>query len=84
MRDIDSTKFTPALVGRLSSRPNAEHPVTVTFDSPQTADAITALGLSGEGTTAYGDLDRAAILALAARADVVRVEYRPSHGPSTP
>lgn len=79
MNTSASDKLNPALVGQLSARPDAAHPVTITFSSPQEADAVTALGLAGEGLTAYGELTRAAIDALAERPEVARIEYRPAH-----
>ncbi len=82
MTNTGSGRVNPTLLNQMLSRPDEELPIMVTFTIPLTADVVTDLGLSGEGTTATGVLGHDAILALAARPDVLRIEYRPEYFPS--
>lgn len=74
-----AAKLNPPLILKISAEPKTPHAVTVTFAHAMTSAQVAALGLTGEGTIVYGNLDAAGVKRVAASSDVVRVSYRPSH-----
>jgi hypothetical protein len=79
-----SSKLNPALQDAMRDHPEDRYPVIVTLAAPIADEALAALGLAtvGDPTSAMGTLDRAQILAVAARADVLALHYMSPPQPS--
>lgn len=78
-------KIQSILLARLNEQPNERHPVIVYFQRPVPPETLDALDLSEiDRDAGKGRLDRAAILRLAERADVRRIEMIPEMRLYTP
>jgi len=74
-----NAKLNPPLVLKIATEPEQQHAVTITFTHALSRAETGALGLTGEGTVVYANLDAKGIWRVAASPDVARVSYRPSH-----